>query len=97
MKRAMMAMTFLLSFFLLTGCDEDQRNDREKKEAPKPELSTRKVMACPQCGAPQAPYRLTHIKSYYKCEGQPPKFKYHEAKEWSHRISDPGKPASAER
>jgi hypothetical protein len=97
MKRTLMAIALALPFFLLTGCDEDQRKPEEKEHAPKPELSTRYTMSCPKCGAPQRPYRITALKSYYKCEGKPPKFPYHKTKEWTHRISDHDHLGSVER
>jgi hypothetical protein len=96
-KRTLMAVALILPVLFLSGCDDDQRSREEKEEAPKPELSTRYVMQCPKCGASQRPYRLTHTKSYYKCEGKPPKFPYHEKKEWSHRIKDQKDVESTER
>src|SRR5687768_16850806 len=88
MKRHFVALTVLGACLMLTGCDEDQRNTEEKLSAPSPDYATRYTMACPKCGAPQKPFRISQLKSYYKCTGQPPKFPYHDEKQWSHRISD---------
>jgi len=88
MKRALLAgsvMAFTLAF---SGCDEDQRRTEQKINAPAPEYATRYIMACPKCGAPQSPFRINVLKSYYTCNGLAPKFPYHPTKEWSHRITD---------
>jgi len=76
----------LAATLCLTGCDEDNRNTDEKINAPSPDFTSRDVMACPKCGAPTAPYRISTIKSWYHCSGQPPRFAYHETREWQHTI-----------
>ena len=70
----------------LTGCDEDNRQPEEKLHAPHPDFNSRQVMPCPKCGNPTAPYRISEIKSWYKCAGNPPKFAYHETREWTHTL-----------
>jgi hypothetical protein len=88
MKRALLASALFAMMFVLGGCDEDQRNTDEKLNAAPLDYNTRRVMACPKCGAPTAPWRISEIKSYYRCSGMPPKFKYHPEKEWTHRFHD---------
>jgi len=88
MKRALLAGGLLAFAFVLGGCDaEDTRSTEEKLYAPTPDFATRYVVACPKCGAPQRPYRVNGEKSYYRCSGQPPKFRYHKEKLWTHDIS----------
>jgi len=84
--RTFLALAALSATLLLTGCDEDKRNMEEKLTTPNPDYSTRLVMSCPKCGAPQRPHRISQTKSYYKCTGLPPKFQYHSEKEWSRRV-----------
>jgi hypothetical protein len=88
MKKSIFASALLAMMFVLGGCDEDQRNTEEKQAAEPLDYNSRVVMACPKCGAPQRPYRITTIKSYYKCTGIPPKFVWHEEKKWDHRFHD---------
>jgi hypothetical protein len=76
----------LAAVLCLSGCDEDHRKTDEKINSPAPDFTSRNVMACPKCGAPTAPYRISAIKSYYHCSGQPPKFPYHEQREWQHTL-----------
>ena len=45
-------------------------------------------MACPKCGAPQKPFRINAVKSFYRCTGQPPRFPYHYEKRWERKLSD---------
>ena len=71
---------------MLSGCDEDHRKVDEKIVAPNPDFSTRYVMACPKCGAPTSPYRISALKSYYRCTSQPPKYPYHEERDWQNTI-----------
>lgn len=82
----LIGMTAML--LVLSGCDEpgDPRTMEEKQQAPRPDFKSRLYMSCPQCSAPQRPYRITETKSYYQCTGLPPKFKYHERVEWQHTI-----------
>ncbi len=94
MKRFLQASALLALVFTLGGCVEDHRDTDEKMNAPAPDFANRRVMACPKCGAPQRPFRVDAIKSYYKCEGLPPKFPYHEEKRWSHRPHDDDKEGS---
>ncbi len=95
MKRILLAMGLLLPVILLQGCSEDQRSTEKKQHAPAPDFNTRRVMACPKCGAPQHPFRISAVKSYYRCTGIAPKFPYHDEKQWSRRIKD--SPESDER
>ncbi|HYG76892.1 MAG TPA: hypothetical protein VEK08_17945 [Planctomycetota bacterium] len=88
MKRFFQAAAWVAMVVVLNGCNEDQRNTEEKLNAPAPDFSTRPVMACPKCGAPQRPFRIDAIKSYYRCTGQPPKFPFHNEKTWIHRPHD---------
>mgnify|MGYP001610445928 CR=1 FL=1 len=88
MKRALFACAVLAFAFMLGGCDDDQRRGEEKEITPDPDYASRQVMRCPKCGAPQRPYRTSQIKSYYKCSGLAPKFKFHNEYKWSHRAHD---------
>ena len=92
MKRAFFLGAFSLGLlalaFTLGGCsDKDDRDTDEKLYSPPPEFATRHVMACPKCGAPQRPYCINGVKSFYRCTGQPPKFPIHAQEEWVHAIS----------
>ncbi len=81
-------------FLVLSGCNqrEDKRTTDEKGFAPAPDLKTRYYFACPKCGCPQRPYRMTEVRSYYKCSGNPPKFAYHPEHTWQHAVEQkPGK------
>jgi hypothetical protein len=97
MKRVFQAFALLTLALVLGGCNEDQRGAEEKATAPAPDFASRRVMQCPKCGAPQRPYRIDAIKSYYKCEGLPPKFPWHQEKQWIHRPHDDCKDGSSER
>lgn len=97
MKRVFQAFALLTLALVLGGCNEDQRSGEEKANAPAPDFTSRRVMACPKCGAPQRPFRIDAIKSYYKCEGLPPKFPWHEEKRWIHRPHDDCKDGSSEK
>jgi hypothetical protein len=102
MQKALLIAGFLGAAFLLSGCntddpEEDHRNTEEKLSAPAPDYATRRVIACPKCGAPQKPYRITDLKNYYRCSGQPPKFKYHPEREWSYRLCDEDKKKGIEK
>lgn len=88
MKRALLAASVMAFTLVLGGCKEDSRGTDEKLTAPAPDFNTRNVMACPRCGAPQKPFRISGVKSYYRCSGQPPKFAYHDEKKWNHTISN---------
>jgi hypothetical protein len=88
MKQAIFAGVLLAFVLVLGGCDEDQRNTEEKMSAERLDYTSRVVMPCPKCGAPQRPYRISNIKSYYKCSGALPKFPWHEQKKWDHRFHD---------
>jgi hypothetical protein len=88
MRYALLVVGLLFPLFAASGCKEDHRSREEKQFAPSPEFSTRYTMQCYKCKAPQKPYRIDAIKSYYKCSGLPPKFPYHEEAKWTHRISD---------
>lgn len=90
MKRAFLAGSLFALLFILSGCveDEDHRKTSEKLDAPKADVATRHVMACPKCRAPQRAFRVDAVKSYYKCSGLPPRFPHHDEKQWIHRISD---------
>ena len=81
--------------FMLSGCDEDHRHTDEKLDSPAPNFNSRQIMACPKCGAPTSPFRISQLKSYYHCSGQPPKFPYHEERAWEHTIQV-GKASSVE-
>jgi hypothetical protein len=72
----------------LAGCNqrEDKRTTDEKLDAPQPDFKTRLYMACPKCGCPQRPYRITEIRNYYRCSGNPPKFPYHSEHQWQHAV-----------
>ena len=85
MKRCLLAVAGFACFFL-AGCD--MRNTQEKLHTPNPDFATRYMMACPECGAPQKAYRITALKSYYRCSGLPPKFNYHTERLWDHTIAD---------
>lgn len=79
---------------MLGGCNqrEDKRTTDEKLSAPAPDLKTRYYFACPKCGCPQRPYRMTEVRSYYRCSGNPPKFAYHTEHQWQHAVEqDPRK------
>ena len=79
---------------MLGGCNqrEDKRTTDEKEYAPKPDLKSRLYFACPKCGCPQRPYRMTEVRSYYRCSGNPPKFAYHPEHQWEHAVEqDPQK------
>jgi hypothetical protein len=88
MKRFVLTVAGCALLLLLAGCKEDHRNTQEKLYSPASDYATRYVMACPKCGAPTKPFRINVLKSYYKCNGLPPKFVYHEEVQWSHRIKD---------
>src|SRR5260221_7360507 len=83
---AFFALTLML--IVMGGCNEreDKRNTEEKQIAPQPDFKTRLYMACPKCGAPQRPYRINELKSYYRCSGAPPKFPYHTEYKWQHTM-----------
>ena len=85
MKRYL-SMVAVGALFFLAGCDT--RNTHEKLTSPTPEFITRYTMACPECGAPQKPYRITELKSYYRCAGLPPKFPYHDEHKWEHTLAE---------
>lgn len=87
-RRMFLAAAVVLPMAALTGCKEreDTRTTEEKMEAPQPDFKTRLYMACPKCGAPQRPYMINEIKSYYRCSGLPPKFRYHEEHKWQHTV-----------
>jgi hypothetical protein len=88
MKRALCASGLLALALLLGGCeDTDNRSTEELLYAPAPDFATRNVMACPKCGAPQKPWRINGDKSFYRCTGQPPKFRSHPEVTWAHRLS----------
>jgi len=88
MKRALWAGGLLALAFVLGGCeDKDDRKTDEKLYAPAPEFATRNMMVCPKCGAPQRPYRINGVKSFYRCTGQPPRFASHPEETWVHAIS----------
>ena len=78
-----------LAMLMLAGCTEkyDTRTTDEKREAPQPDFKTRLYMACPKCGCPQRPYRISEIKDYYRCSGGPPKFPYHPEHQWQHEVN----------
>ncbi len=86
--RYVMSASLAVVAMLLGGCNqrEDKRTGEEKEYAPQPDLKTRYVFACPQCGCPQRPYRITEIRSYYRCSGSPPKFAYHKEHLWQHAV-----------
>ena len=87
MKQFLLAVGFGASLFLLVGCnDEDNRGTKKILESPAPDFASRLVMTCPKCGAPQRPFRINTIKSYYKCSGLPPKFAYHPEERWDHSL-----------
>ncbi|MCY3020431.1 MAG: hypothetical protein NTW87_15535 [Planctomycetota bacterium] len=88
MKQALLASGLLAFAFLLGGCTDDDRTTDEKLHSPPPEFTTRYTMACPKCGAPQKPFRINAVKSFYRCTGQPPRFPYHQEKRWEHKICD---------
>ena len=85
MKRLLLALGFA-GLLGMAGCEQDRRNTEAKLNTPAPDFGSRFVTACPECGAPQRPYRVTGTKSFYRCSGQPPKFKYHSEDKWSHAI-----------
>jgi hypothetical protein len=85
--RNVFALLFI-TVLAFTGCTEDHRTREEKQFAPTPDFATRNTMECPKCKAPQKPFRIDALKSYYRCTGLPPKFAYHEESTWSHRIDD---------
>jgi len=87
-RREMIAKSGLGLFAALAmaGCNEDNRETQEKLDSPRPDFNTRQVMACPKCGNPTAPYRISNIKSFYKCSGNPPKFATHDTREWTHTL-----------
>ena len=85
MNRFLLALS-VAGLLGMTGCAEDQRNTDEKLNRPALDFSSRHVMPCPDCGAIQRPYRITDLRSYYRCSGQPPKFKYHSEIQWTHAI-----------
>ena len=87
MKRALRAGALLAFAFVLWaagGCDD--RTTEEKQFSPPPEYDTRYVMICPECGAPQRPFRINALKSYYRCTGIPPKFPFHKERRWQHDV-----------
>ncbi len=71
----------------LGGCDQDHRGTQAKLHSATPDITTRNVMVCPVCGAPQRPYRVNRVQSFYRCTGLPPKFEAHDLTEWTHDIS----------
>ena len=85
MKKALMFLGLFVAV-MMSGCSEDNRTTQEKLDSPKADFNTRQVMPCPKCGNPTAPYRISLIKSWYKCNGNPPKFAFHETREWTHTI-----------
>ena len=91
MKQACL-MLVCASVLLLAGCTheenltDDSRDAQQKANAPAPDVATRPVMACPKCGAPQRPYRVTAVTSYYRCSGTPPKFAYHPLQTWERTV-----------
>ena len=87
-RRTFLSASIAIPLGILTGCTErdDKRTTEEKQEAPQPDFKTRLYMACPKCGAPQRPYMINEIKSFYRCSGLPPKFRYHEEHKWQHTI-----------
>ncbi|HEY3321426.1 MAG TPA: hypothetical protein VGP72_13220 [Planctomycetota bacterium] len=90
MKTSLAAGFLLALCFACCGCNErdDKRTSEEKLNTPALNLESRPVMACPECGAPQRPYRINATKSYYRCTGAPPKFVHHDEKTWSHKVKD---------
>src|SRR5436190_11145083 len=86
--RSMMCSAVVMFWLIAGGCNErvDDRSTDEKMYAPVPDINTRLYMACPKCGCPQRPYRITEVRSYYRCSGNPPKFAYHTEREWQHAI-----------
>jgi hypothetical protein len=94
MLRGFVVASFAAIVLILAGCNqrEDKRTTDEKQFAPIPDLKTRYYFACPTCGCPQRPYRITEIRSYYRCSGNPPKFAYHTERLWQHAVEqDPRK------
>jgi hypothetical protein len=83
------AMLLCVVALAVSGCNEreDTRSTEEKMDAPRPDFKTRLYMACPKCGCPQRPYRITEIKDYYRCSGNPPKFPYHTEHLWQHTVN----------
>jgi hypothetical protein len=88
-RRAFLLSSLALPALVLSGCKEpeDPRHTEEKIDSPKPDFKTRFVMACPKCGAPQRPYMVNDLKSFYRCSGLPPKFRYHEEYKYEHTIN----------
>lgn len=87
MKRFLLVLGFSVSLCSLVGCDDKTvENSEEKIHSPRQDYTSRVVMACPKCGAPQKAYRINAGKSYYRCSGMPPKFPYHSEELWSHGI-----------
>ena len=88
MWRGFVVAVFATIMVLVSGCNqrEDKRTTDEKENAPTPDLKTRYYMACPKCGNPSRPYRMTEVRSYYKCNGNPPKFAYHAEHTWQHAV-----------
>ncbi|HLX59695.1 MAG TPA: hypothetical protein VKX17_00300 [Planctomycetota bacterium] len=86
--RPFVCLLLAMVWVIAGGCNEreDKRTTDEKLYAPAPDIKTRLYMACPLCGCPQRPYRITEIKSYYHCQGNPPKFPYHTIREWQHTL-----------
>ena len=84
MKRGLLVLAGSVCLLWLAGCDN--RSTAEKLYNPSPDYTTRQIMACPKCGAPQKPYRINGTKEYYECSGMPPRFPYHPRYEWSHTI-----------
>ncbi|MEI6232109.1 MAG: hypothetical protein WCT04_03600 [Planctomycetota bacterium] len=86
--RCFWAAAMVAVLVTLSGCDQqvDKRSGNEKEYAAAPDLKTRVTMACPKCGCPQRPYRMTEVRSFYKCSGNQPKFAYHTEHQWQHAI-----------
>ena len=86
--RSFMCLSMATVWLLAGGCNqrEDKRTTDQKMYAPIPDIKTRLYFACPKCGCPQRPYRITEIKSYYRCSGNPPKFPYHKEHLWQHTL-----------
>ena len=85
MSKVLLGLAFA-SVLMLTGCDEDHRKVDEKLTAPSPDFNSRQIMACPKCGLPNSPFRISQLKSYYRCSGQPPKYPFHDERLWEHTI-----------
>jgi hypothetical protein len=75
-----------MAALLLSGCDEDHRKPDEKLTSPSPDFNSRPVMACPKCGSPTSPFRISRLKAFYRCTGQPPRYPYHDERRWEHSV-----------